>query len=113
MLPLTAISMSATLAPRIDVYTILACKVLRPEYNTTADLPHLLSTQHQVAAPSFNHLSTITRNEPGPDRCATDPVVQAAVAKLTIGMFYVYITCRASHTGRAPGCMRPHTERSP
>lgn len=103
--PLTAIAMSATIAPKIEVYTLLACSVHRPDI-----LRHMISKNgHLFDTPRA--LSDVLENEPvtlqtestdglaalvvpglrkndtnAPDKpatCAADPVVQAAVAKLS------------------------------
>ncbi|KAF9444748.1 MFS general substrate transporter [Macrolepiota fuliginosa MF-IS2] len=73
-LPFTAIAMSATIAPRIEVYTTLACRVIRPDIYS------------DVSQPNTAVLSTVA--ETRPQRCAADPVVQAAVAKLSAGMLF-------------------------
>ncbi|KAJ3573787.1 hypothetical protein NP233_g2219 [Leucocoprinus birnbaumii] len=64
--------MSSTLAPKVEVYTILACRILRPDiyYDKSfgiADLPF-------IREPTRTQL------------CAADPVVQAAVAKFAAAM---------------------------
>lgn len=50
-LPFAAIATSATIAPRIEVYTMLACNVYRPEY-VSAD-----SVAKQLAPPYLGHYS--------------------------------------------------------
>jgi hypothetical protein len=91
--------MAATLAPRIEIYTMLACNVHKPEY--TANL-HLGSTGFPFPtkiAGEYGVIPTVLYNisaplitgkissggGQNPNTCASDPVVQAAVAKLTIG----------------------------
>ena len=41
-LPFSALSIAATVAPRIEIYTILACSVQKPEYNIHPELSNLL-----------------------------------------------------------------------
>ncbi|KAF8077579.1 major facilitator superfamily domain-containing protein [Lyophyllum atratum] len=108
IVPFTAIAMSATIAPRIEVYTLLACSVHKPD---------IFRQEHSTLGGGFIHfpdntpiiLPEFPQNEPWPlgqrtthepvfglkkDRngtekpgpaCASDPVVQAAVAKLSTG----------------------------
>ncbi|KAF5358151.1 hypothetical protein D9756_001317 [Leucocoprinus leucothites] len=71
-LPFTAIAMASTLAPRIEVYTILACRLLRPDIYHDESLSVLDLTS--TLAPTRGQL------------CAADPVVQAAVAKFAAAM---------------------------
>jgi hypothetical protein len=65
ILPFTSISTSATFAPRIEIYTQLVCAVHKPDI--------FESRAFTVAAAAAS-------------RCASDPTVQAEVAKLTTGM---------------------------
>lgn len=67
VIPLSSIAAAATLAPRIEIFTALICRVHRSE---------LFYPLAGTFSPSFSS----TR-----DRCASDPVVQAAVAKLMTG----------------------------
>jgi hypothetical protein len=62
--------MTSLLAPRLEVYTILICREMRPDiyYEKSSTGPALLS-------PSA---STPTRSQ----LCASDPVIQAGVSKL-------------------------------
>lgn len=66
--------MSTTLAPRIEIYTMLVCRVVRPDIYYDQSQSGLLSSPQPV--PNL------------PQLCAADPVVQAAVAKLSTGMFH-------------------------
>jgi hypothetical protein len=98
--------MSATLAPRIEIYTILACSTLKPEYmrfglsyredNSTLLVPNPLPGTSPLTPTSFAsqdivhvHLASSPDASDNfnaiADRCAKDPVVQAAVATLTAG----------------------------
>ncbi|THU77812.1 MFS general substrate transporter [Dendrothele bispora CBS 962.96] len=67
MLPLTSITMAATIAPKVEIYTLLACAQHKPEI--------------------FDSLG-LSFADPGskPNLCAVDPVVQAAVARLSATM---------------------------
>jgi hypothetical protein len=105
MIPLAAIVASAAFAPRIEVYTALACKVHRPEYFVT-EATHPSSVERQnldlksFPRSSFDSPDAVDRLylddvgslslfQGGSKRdlnpCASDPVVQAAVAKLSLG----------------------------
>ncbi|KAF9053131.1 major facilitator superfamily domain-containing protein [Panaeolus papilionaceus] len=106
-IPFTSIATSATIAPRIEIYTILACSVHKPDIfklnypglelgiqspiplaiNSSTSLPELYHqagvsyvsglSQHDGLGPNQVDLPPEKRN-----LCASDPVVQAAVAKL-------------------------------
>jgi hypothetical protein len=67
VVPFTSMAASAKIAPRLEIYTALACSVHKPDIAGQEFGLHLLS-----GAP------TIT--------CGSDPVVQAAVAKLIAGL---------------------------
>ncbi|KAF8643895.1 hypothetical protein AX16_008911 [Volvariella volvacea WC 439] len=133
IVPITAASMSATIAPRIEVYTNLACSVHKPDvYNETfrdlawdfpawdftslslslppnslsltystgpRDAPSLSGTnenEHANAVAAWRDeslfadhsyatteaVNSTTPRKKRPNLCASDPVVQAAVAKL-------------------------------
>ena len=66
--------MSATIAPRIEVYTTLVCRVIRPDIYHDVQIPELFRVGRLLGP---------TR----PQQCAADPVVQANVAKLAASMF--------------------------
>jgi hypothetical protein len=119
-LPLTAISMTATMAPRIEIYTILACRVHKPEYTmhlapsnlfrlppsdtdsgllnskltpgpwTSPLIPINIASQWELAHIYFSSLPETANDTESEieNRCASDPDVQAAVARLTAGMYY-------------------------
>jgi len=76
-LPFIVIAMSATLTPRIEIYTILACRLLRPGIYHDESMS-LMST----FAPTRSQL------------CAADPVVQAAVAKIATGALLLSLSLR-------------------
>ena len=102
-MPLTAIATSATITPRIEIYTTLACNTLRPDYGERPqqlDIGSFLHSNdcripavaHQSGCVGISDNFTINKSLQinGADipptrkqRCASDPVVQAAVAKLT------------------------------
>ena len=104
MTPITVIAGSSTITPRIEIYTSLACSFLRPEYGESPQQPaNILGFLHSndCRIPTVDHHSSCvdmsdvfmidkslqtydadtspTRKQ----RCASDPVVQATVAKLT------------------------------
>lgn len=111
IVPLSAIATSACIAPRIEVYTLLACSVHKPEVFEktlrlggyagfpTENSPHIvlppvvLANSFDRSDPWFSpsvpvldvqNVSYVTAQ---PNPCALDPVVQAAVATLTAGEF--------------------------
>jgi hypothetical protein len=109
IIPLAAMAASATIAPRIEIYTLLACFVHKPDIFErtvrfggypgfpTETSPYIVlppvftkygDVTHRVFSSSASVLglrnSTVTAQ---PNLCASDPVVQAAVAKLTVGEF--------------------------
>jgi hypothetical protein len=99
--------MAGTIAPRVEIYTTLACRVHRPEYWCTAPpSPHNLaaylderdlgySHPHQspfdlvLGQPRWDDLVPAAESQnstkTNPNLCAKDKVVQAAVAKLNVG----------------------------
>lgn len=98
--PFATIAMSATIAPKIEIYTLLACSVHKPEifrdqHLLSTNLPFSLRPQKDSLVditfpPSFdiainNNTSTMDELNGSPSTCATDPVVLAAVAKLATG----------------------------
>ncbi|KAK7467283.1 hypothetical protein VKT23_004340 [Stygiomarasmius scandens] len=68
MLPLTSVTMAATLAPKVEIYTLLVCAQHKPEIFDSLDM-------------SINAINAL--GEAKPNLCATDPVVQANVARLS------------------------------
>ncbi|OJA18416.1 hypothetical protein AZE42_06992 [Rhizopogon vesiculosus] len=111
---------AAIIAPQVEIYTLLACRVHVPEYepnnihlvqplsmlsmNTTGtedwftlDMP---SVAHESARPVSLYipanLGPSGRLFPDRNQCASDPVVQAAVAQLSAGPFIVFLTERNS-----------------
>ena len=105
--PFTSIATSATYAPRIEVYTTLACSIHRPdifgESHQHLDILDLIQHSNDYRTPAVAHQSSSvdirsdvfmfekslqTNDAPTKkQRCASDPVVQAAVAKLTSGAY--------------------------
>ncbi|KAG8217854.1 hypothetical protein J3R82DRAFT_6020 [Butyriboletus roseoflavus] len=104
-IPFGSIGFSALLAPKVAMYTTLACRVHRPEYITNDHFPHTFAfpPTHNLAVinapdgsetavntasiflpnPTYTPSSDYSQN--GPDyeqKCASDPVVQAVVARL-------------------------------
>ncbi|KAL4246070.1 hypothetical protein ABKN59_003276 [Abortiporus biennis] len=63
--PFSAVAISATLAPKIEIYTRLACEVYRPEFSDSTQIGLLGDDERQR-------------------KCASDPTVQAAVATLNM-----------------------------
>ena len=121
IMPFTGISASSTLALRIGIYTTLACSVLRPDYGESPQQPDIVSLLQlhsndcripAVVQPSScvdisdvfmidKSLRTNGTDTPPTreQRCASDPVVQAAVAKLTTSAYtVVFFLCNSTCT---------------
>lgn len=80
MIPITASATAATMAPRVEIYTMLACRALQPDYSSdNGTLPGL----YDVSDGDRQRL------------CAADPAVQAAVAQMNMAMAAVLgvLTC--------------------
>ena len=105
-IPFGSLGYSATLAPKVALYTTLVCHVHKPELVgnlhdfslplindpaiTSANLlyPHIETAADPGSA--YTTLSDYTQSEPGPEqKCASDPVVQATVAKLNAGLHQI------------------------
>lgn len=94
MMPISSISFTSTIAPRIEVYTQLACAYHRPEIfelqdTSTVRTNGLVAPSHTTF--SADHNTTNVFFEPiseraAPPTCASDPVVHAAVTKLSAVM---------------------------
>ena len=104
ILPFTAIAFSSTITPRIEIYTSLACSLLRPHYGESLQQPanildflhsndcRVRAVDHQSSCVDISDVFMIDKSlqinaadtpPPRKQRCASDPVVQAAVAKLS------------------------------
>ena len=115
----TAIAGSSTLTPRIEIYTTLACNFLIPECGERSQQPGILGFPHSndCRIPAVAHQSSVDisdvfmidkslQTSNGVDtpptreqRCASDPVVQAAVAKLTTSAYsVVFSPCTSTCT---------------
>ena len=115
-LPFGSIGFSALLAPKVALYTRLACRAhIRPEYvpndlalsfssasNFSVDSPiPYVSDDSQVTlepvyVPYFASLNYIQDDSDSERRCASDPVVQATAARLSAGLRQVYLVSRIS-----------------
>ncbi|PPQ91426.1 hypothetical protein CVT25_014314 [Psilocybe cyanescens] len=112
LMPFTAIATSATIAPRIEMYTILACKVHRPDifrevypdYGIQGFGAGISQSADQLDGHAFNHpnlpstsrafsffspetssagIDAFSRRPIKRNKCAADHTVASAVAKLT------------------------------
>jgi hypothetical protein len=107
MLPFSAIAMAATIAPRIEIYTMLACGVHKPEHTSNSD-PSGIPTRSPFSYGKYSQefgvpppllasvgfgssVNGVETQIPQWKACASDPVVQADVAKLTTGGFGAHI----------------------
>ncbi|KAF9479286.1 MFS general substrate transporter [Pholiota conissans] len=123
IMPLLSVAASVTMAPKIEVYTLLACSIHRPDIydlnRLSPELPSLYnvptgaSVLHNSIRPPLARLISATGirrrsqlfdpvtavgNGTTPDhrtQCASDPVVKTAVAKLTtvIAAFTGFLMC--------------------
>lgn len=102
-----------TMAPRVEVYTQLACAVHNPDvFHDQAANVLTYNADHANSIVHFpTHYLTLYRNEtldvalniiqddgktPGRQGCASDPAVQAAVAKLAASEYpnsYGFSSC--------------------
>ena len=109
IMPFTAIATSLTIAPRIEIYTTVACSILKPEYGENPQQPEIVGffhsndcrnppAAHQSSCVDISDILMIDKalQTNGVDtpptreqRCASDPVVQAAVARLTTSAYRV------------------------
>ncbi|KAF9500505.1 MFS general substrate transporter [Pleurotus eryngii] len=82
LLPFGALASTATLAPRIEILTILACSVIKPEIfdvgKNSSSLSPFVSLVQLV-----NSTGLASPGSGIPQTCAQDPDVQAAVAQLS------------------------------
>jgi hypothetical protein len=88
VIPFSSIAASAKIAPRLEIYTVLACSVQRPDivFGHVLSDPSVFAGFHgHTGLRSFTDdagvLQIVHYN-----KCASDPVVQAAVAKLIAGL---------------------------
>ncbi|KZP12568.1 MFS general substrate transporter [Athelia psychrophila] len=93
VLPFTAISSGATLAPRVEIYRNLACSVHRPEYSQlstplsfTPSYSTNLSLSLNDVPNNTDDYTLLTFDDERRSRCAADPEVSAATATLTLAM---------------------------
>ena len=97
MMPLSSIAFSSTVAPRVEIYTQLACAVHNPEIFNDQDTQILTSKGFSTSFLQDEHSTTTSYHNATLDfvlgdnetdgpaakpNCASDPAVQAAVAKL-------------------------------
>ncbi|KAK7693782.1 hypothetical protein QCA50_003354 [Cerrena zonata] len=75
MIPFTAVATASCLAPRIEMYTRLACEVYKPEYTNPRD-PDAFS--------SYGVIPAMSDDDTWRKQCVEDPVVGAAVAQLNM-----------------------------
>ncbi|KAF9246164.1 major facilitator superfamily domain-containing protein [Melanogaster broomeanus] len=86
-IPIGSIGFSATFAPRVAMYTSLACRVHMPEIVSSGlSSPYPWSTTNAADILPLPHGldgNGDTMVDHSPQKCASDPVVQAVVARLT------------------------------
>ena len=108
IMPFTSIATSATAAPRIEIYTTLACSIHRPdifgESSQQLDILDFVQPLNNYRIPAAHQSGSIDMSDAfmigkslqfkdadtpptRKQRCASDPVVQAAVAKLITSVY--------------------------
>jgi hypothetical protein len=75
------------MAPRVEVYTNLVCKVIRPDYPDATHIRYRYAAHRVSFSGSVRMMFVVDSSgkEPSRNSCATDPVVQAGVSKLIAG----------------------------
>ena len=107
-MPVGAIAMSSCVAPRVEIYTQLVCKSQKPDYTSGDSTSSLIDSVFSYRNSVYS-ISNDTSNNPVlslfPDQnddlpasnyyakqddndCASDPEVQAEVAKLIASLFF-------------------------
>lgn len=83
--PFSTMAFSATMAPKVEIFTQLACRAHKPELfgNIFGDNPQIIFSPIVKTAPSVDLSFTTTLGKP--NACASDPIVQAAVARFNAG----------------------------
>lgn len=110
-MPFSAIAMSATAAPRIEILTMLACQQHRPEYTTEIAWHSSSSSNYRTGAYHSlnsdvvnydqnlfheNHSEylispSVPSGADSMEKCTKDPVVGAAVAQLMASKHFVIL----------------------
>lgn len=96
LMPFSSIAWSSTIAPRVEIYTQLACAVHSPDVYDDQLLGLVFTNTTPLGAPLevekdrpitvfFRDMLEAPKNANG-NRCASDPVVQVSVAKLAAAM---------------------------
>lgn len=95
MFPIISIAMGSTIAPKVDIYTTLACIQHKPEIMDNRSIPLSLFTLTVAPTDNVSYFSYNDAKElPGAidiptqkpsNPCKADPVVNAAVAQLAGG----------------------------
>lgn len=96
LMPFSSIAWSSTIAPRVEIYTQLACAVHSPDLYDDKLLGLISTNTTPLEAPleieQDRHITVFFRDMLEPpknansNRCASDPVVQTSVAKLAAAM---------------------------
>jgi hypothetical protein len=113
-IPISSLFGSATLAPKLEIYTTVVCYIHKPDifrdapasWHGQQSVP-LLSLSSAVDSAPF-HLSA--HSNPWYKACAADPDVNAEAAKLAAGAsHHVSIFASSSHSPplHAQSCQRP------
>lgn len=88
MVPLAAAATAATMAPKVEIYTQLACATHKPEYRSdNGTLPSTYGLSDEGNERTDDVCKHRSRDAVDKQRlCTTDPVVQAAVAQMNLAM---------------------------
>jgi len=102
VLGFTSAAVGATLAPRVEIYTMLACQVHKPDIfrenypspqspiHPPIFLPQTTATERSEPVHVFWEAPATPSSDPVKrNLCAKDPVVQAAVARLTASEYSI------------------------
>ena len=103
VLGFTSAAVGATLAPRVEIYTMLACQVHKPDiFRENYPLPQIpihppiflpqTSAIDSRSSPShvfWENPATPSSDPAKRNLCAKDPVVQAAVARLSASEYSI------------------------
>jgi hypothetical protein len=88
VIPFSSIAASAKIAPRLEIYTVLACSVQRPDivFGHVLSDPSVFAGFHgHTGLRSFTDEAGVPRSF-NTSICTSDPVVQATVAKMIAGL---------------------------
>jgi hypothetical protein len=80
VIPFSAMAQGATVAPRVELYTMLVCRALKPDIFKDGIFDPVMPTTFLSVAPIPSTIEFLSLKS-----CASDPTVQATVAQLSAG----------------------------